>query len=80
MLSNVFDNQMCFVCYRVADMAAPRVPSVRRPCDGCDAPIWVPKKSPTAPPKICTRCTDLAGRETERFPKCSIPTLNSIGP
>ena len=64
MLSNVFDNQMCFVCYRVADMTTPRVTSVRWLCAGCDAPIWVPKKSPTGPPKICTRCTDLAGRET----------------
>ena len=57
MLSNEHNEQMCFVCYRVADMPAPRVPSVRRPCAGCDVPIWVPTKSPTAPPKICIRCT-----------------------
>jgi hypothetical protein len=55
----VVDKQMCFVCYRVADMPTPRVPSVLRPCAGCDAPIWVSKKSPTAPPKICTRCMAL---------------------
>ena len=59
MLSNVFDNQMCFVCYRVADMAAPRVPSGLRLCAGCGAPIWAPKISPIAPPKICTRCMAL---------------------
>jgi len=51
------DEQMCFVCYRVADMPTPRVPSFQRPCAGCGAPIWVAKKSPTALPKICIRCT-----------------------
>jgi len=57
MLSNEHE-QLCFVCYRVVDMPTPRVPSVQWPCAGCDAPIWVPKKSPVAPPKICIRCTD----------------------
>jgi hypothetical protein len=49
--------QLCFVCYRVVDMPTPRVPSVQWPCASCDAPIWVPKKSPVALPKICIRCT-----------------------
>ena len=60
MLSNEYNKQMCFVCYRVTDMPTPRVPSVQRPCEGCDAPIWVAKKSPTALPKICIRCTGLS--------------------
>ena len=54
----VVDKQMCFVCSRVDDMPTPRVPSVRRPCAGCGAPIWVPKKSLTAAPKVCFRCTE----------------------
>ena len=29
---------------------------VSGPCAGCDAPIWVPRKSPVALPKICTHC------------------------
>jgi hypothetical protein len=52
MLSNEHEHeQLCFVCYRVVDMPSPRVPSVQWPCAGCDAPIWVPKKSPVALPK-----------------------------
>ena len=51
------DDRMCFICYRVTDMPTPRAPSVQRPCAGCGAPIWVAKKSPTALPKICIRCT-----------------------
>jgi hypothetical protein len=54
----VVNKQTCFVCSRVADMPTPRVPSVRRPCAGCGALIWVSKKSPTAPPKICLRCSE----------------------
>jgi hypothetical protein len=57
MLSNEYNGQMCFVCDRVADMLTPRVPSIQRPCAGCGAPIWVAKKSSTAWPKICIRCT-----------------------
>ena len=56
MLSNEYE-QLCFVCYRVVDMPTPRVSSVQWPCAGYDAPIWVPKKSPVALPKICIRCT-----------------------
>jgi hypothetical protein len=54
----VVDKQMCFVCSQVADMPTPRVPSVRRPCAHCDALMWIPKKSPTASPKICLRCAE----------------------
>ena len=59
----VVDKQMCFVCSRVAELPTPRVPSVRRRCAGCDALIWVPKKSPTAP-KICFRCSEPRFHET----------------
>ena len=60
MLSNEYE-QLCFICYRVTDMPTPQVLSRQWPCAGCDAPIWVPKKSPVALPKICIRCTDLDG-------------------
>jgi hypothetical protein len=56
MLSNEYE-QLCFVCYRIADMPTPRVSSVQWPCAGCDVPVWVPKKSPVALPKICIHCT-----------------------
>jgi hypothetical protein len=55
MLSNEYE-QLCFICYRVADMPTPQVLSRQWPCAGCDAPIWVPRKSPVALPKICTHC------------------------
>jgi hypothetical protein len=59
MLSNehLSNGHLCFVCYRVADMPTPQVLSRQWPCAGCDAPIWVPKKSPVALPKICIHCT-----------------------
>jgi hypothetical protein len=56
-LSNEYKQLFSFVCYRVADVPTPRVSSVQRPCAGCDAPIWIPMKSPTPLPKICIRCT-----------------------
>ena len=60
MLSNEFSNeQLSFICYRVAAMPTPRVLSQQWLCAGCDAPIWVPKKSPVALPKICIRCIDV---------------------
>jgi len=60
MLSNEYEHeQLCFICYRVADMPTPLVLSRQWPCAGCDAPIWVPKKSPVALPKICIHCTAL---------------------
>ena len=64
MLSNENKGQMCFLCFRVADMPAPRVPSIERPCASCDAPIWVAKKSPTALPKICIRCAGPSASQT----------------
>jgi hypothetical protein len=57
----VVGKQLCFVCYRIADKSTPRVPSVLGPCAACDAPIWISKKSPIAPPKICCHCTALDG-------------------
>ena len=56
MLSNDHQ-QLRFVCHRVADTPTPEVLSQQGPCARCDAPIWVPKKSPVALPKICIRCT-----------------------
>ena len=56
MLSNDHQ-QLRFVCHRVLDMPTPQVLSQQWLCAGCDAPIWVPKKSPVALPKICIRCT-----------------------
>jgi hypothetical protein len=53
MLSNELSNeQLSFICYRVADMPTPRSLAVQLPCAGCDAPLWVPVKSPSVPPKI----------------------------
>ena len=52
MLSNEHKQLLSFICYRVADMPTPRVPSVRYPCAGCSAPIWVANKWPSAPPKF----------------------------
>ena len=62
MLSNEHEHEhehgpLRFVCYRVLDMPTPSVPSVQWLCAGCDAPIWVPKESPVALPKICIHCT-----------------------
>ena len=40
MLSNDLSNeQLRFVCYRVADIPTPQVLSHQRPCADCDAPI-----------------------------------------
>jgi len=43
-------------CYRIADVASPRVPSVQARCDGCDARIWVALSSPNVRRKICLQC------------------------
>ena len=41
MLSNEHEHeQLCFVCYRVADMPTPQVLSRQWPCAICDTPIW----------------------------------------
>ena len=57
MLSNELSNeQLSFICYRVADIPTPRASAVQLPCAGCNAPIWVLVKSPSVPPKICIRC------------------------
>jgi hypothetical protein len=55
-----FDFEICVVCLRVADMPTPRMPSVRRKCMHCHAPIWVAKKAPAAP-KACLQCVTRAG-------------------
>jgi hypothetical protein len=63
MLSNEYE-QLCFICYRVADIPTPRASAVQLPCAGCNAPIWVPVKSPSVPPKICIRCIDDSTKPT----------------
>jgi hypothetical protein len=50
-----FDFELCVVCFRVADMPTPRMPSVRRKCVHCHATIWVAKEAPAAP-KACLQC------------------------
>src|SRR5262245_33796128 len=47
--------KICVVCHRVADMPAPKVPSVRRKCAQCHARIWVAKGAPKGP-KVCLEC------------------------
>src|SRR4029453_242496 len=66
---------ICVVCYRIADMPAPKVSSVRQKCENCRAPIWVAKGSPAGPPKLC-----LAGAKhfVPRWPK-SVGTGISVG-
>src|SRR5262249_21560793 len=54
----VVDRQLCVVCYRVADMPTPRVPSEEQRCANCCEPIWVAKKWPAEPAKICSQCTE----------------------
>jgi|RhiMetStandDraft_8_1073273.scaffolds.fasta_scaffold06091_2 hypothetical protein len=54
-MSYDFDFEICVVCFRVADMPTPRMPSVRRRCAHCHAGIWVAKGAPAAP-KVCLKC------------------------
>jgi hypothetical protein len=54
----VIDDQMCVICYRIADMPRPRVPSERQRCRNCSEPIWVAKEWPAAPAKVCTHCME----------------------
>jgi hypothetical protein len=60
-----FEFELCVVCLRVADMPTPRMPSVRRKCTHCHAPIWVAKKAPAAP-KACLQCVTGAGASAIR--------------
>jgi len=48
----VINKKICVVCFRVADMPTPKVPSVQGRCTYCGTPVWVAKKSPVAPPKV----------------------------
>ena len=50
------NQQLCFVCYRVADRPTPKVASRQQECACCRAMIWVARKSPAAHPKICIQC------------------------
>jgi hypothetical protein len=49
---------ICVVCHRIADMPAPKPPSLRQKCAHCRAAIWVAKGSPAGPPKLCLACGD----------------------
>jgi len=60
-----FDFELCVVCLRVADMPMPRMPSVRRKCAHCHAPIWVAKEAPAAT-KACLQCVTRAGASAIR--------------
>jgi len=60
-----FDFELCVVCLRVADMPTPRMPSVRRKCTHCHAPIWVAKEAPDAP-KACLQCVTGAAASASR--------------
>jgi hypothetical protein len=60
-----FDFELCVVCLRVADMPTPRMPSVRRKCAHCHAPIWVAKGAPAAT-KACLQCVTGAGASVIR--------------
>ena len=66
MLSNEHQQYCPSFVIGLLDMPTPRVLSRQWLCAGCDAPIWVPKKSPVALPKICIRCT---GRDKSTPPK-----------
>jgi len=50
------DRQLCVVCYRVSDKPTPKVASRQHQCAGCGATIWVARKSPATPPKVCIQC------------------------
>jgi hypothetical protein len=57
--------KICVVCHRIADMPAPKVPSVRRKCARCHARIWVAKGTPAAP-KVCLKCVTGAATSATR--------------
>jgi hypothetical protein len=57
---------ICVVCHRIADVPAPKVPSIRQKCAACRAAIWVPKASPIGPPKLCLACAKHFGASTPR--------------
>jgi len=48
--------KLCVVCYRISDNPTPKVASRQQQCACCCAAIWVARKSPAAPPKICVQC------------------------
>ena len=48
-----------YICTRVADLVAPYVPAVARPCTKCGARCWVSKRALTVglpAPVICSQC------------------------
>jgi formylmethanofuran dehydrogenase subunit E len=60
-MSEVIDDRVYVVCFRVADMPKPKVPSVRQQCSKCREPIWVAKDWPVEAAKICNHCMKLGG-------------------
>jgi hypothetical protein len=69
--------KICVVCHRIADMPAPKVPSVRRKCAQCHARIWVAKGAPAAP-KVCLKC--VAGAAASRRRKSEQHRLHKRRP
>jgi formylmethanofuran dehydrogenase subunit E len=59
----VIDDRMYIVCYRIADMPKPKVPSQRQRCGKCSEPIWVAKAWPAEPAKVCSHCMKRDGSE-----------------
>jgi hypothetical protein len=50
-MSSVFS-----VCDRVADVAEPRVPSLRERCIDCDVWLWAPVSRPLIATPVCLTC------------------------
>ena len=57
----MINQQLCVVCYRIADRPTPKVASHQQQCASCRTMIWVARKSPAAPPKICIQCVQSDG-------------------
>jgi hypothetical protein len=60
-MSDVIDDRVCVVCFRVADMPKPKVSSERQQCSKCGEPIWVAKDWPAEAAKICNQCMKRGG-------------------
>src|SRR5262249_10896378 len=58
---DVIDDRVCVVCFRVADMPKPKVPSARQQCSKCREPIWVAEDWPAEAAKICSHCMTRGG-------------------
>ncbi len=59
------NRRLCVVCYRISEKPTPKVASHAQECAGCQAAIWVAKKSSTVAPKVCIQCVQ-SGAVIER--------------